>query len=181
MPSKKIISHTKKHLPILLGVAAFGIVLYVLMWYSKKKRTSESSENHAPFDPLNTVNGTLLGDVSTSNIVPQTDSDQYSSVTDVVSTDLPASQTPQINPSELLPKDNNTEFARMHPVSSSNVADTIVTPGPRFYLSMTKPLRNANLQLRSDPPVPQKPVSPWNNTTITPDESRLPLEVGCKL
>ena len=37
-------------------------------------------------------------------------------------------------------------------------------------------LRNANLQVRSDPPCPVKIVSPWMNSTIGPDLTRRPLE-----
>jgi hypothetical protein len=40
-------------------------------------------------------------------------------------------------------------------------------------------LRNANLQVRSEPPNPQLNVGPWNNTTIAPDLMRVPLEIGC--
>jgi hypothetical protein len=40
-------------------------------------------------------------------------------------------------------------------------------------------LRNANLQVRSEPPNPQLIVSPWMNTTIEPDVFRQPLEIGC--
>ena len=40
-------------------------------------------------------------------------------------------------------------------------------------------LRNANLQVRSEPPNPQVQVSPWGNTTIQPDLMRVPLEIGC--
>tara|TARA_Y100001958_G_C21239433_1_gene566694 strand:- start:1545 stop:2150 length:606 start_codon:yes stop_codon:yes gene_type:complete len=39
-------------------------------------------------------------------------------------------------------------------------------------------LRNANLQLRSEPPNPQVAVSPWSNTTIAPDLQRKPLELN---
>tara|TARA_B100000902_G_scaffold399938_1_gene473792 strand:- start:5479 stop:6033 length:555 start_codon:yes stop_codon:yes gene_type:complete len=39
-------------------------------------------------------------------------------------------------------------------------------------------LRNANRQLRSDPPNPQVKVSPWNQTTIETDINRKPLEIG---
>jgi hypothetical protein len=37
-------------------------------------------------------------------------------------------------------------------------------------------LRNANYDLRSDPPNPQIIVSPWNQTNISPDLIRRPLE-----
>ena len=40
-------------------------------------------------------------------------------------------------------------------------------------------MRNANLQVRSEPPNPQTNVSPWMNTTIEPDLMRAPFEIGC--
>lgn len=40
-------------------------------------------------------------------------------------------------------------------------------------------LRNANLQVRSEPANPRTSVSPWMNSTIEPDLMRLPLEIGC--
>jgi hypothetical protein len=39
-------------------------------------------------------------------------------------------------------------------------------------------LRNANLQLRSDPIIPKQEVGPWNHSTIEPDLGRVPLEIG---
>ena len=39
-------------------------------------------------------------------------------------------------------------------------------------------LRNANRQLRSEPPNPQVQVSPWLQSTIGPDVQRRPLEIG---
>ena len=39
-------------------------------------------------------------------------------------------------------------------------------------------LRNANQQLRSEPPNPQVKVSPWLQTTIEPDLGRKPMEIG---
>jgi hypothetical protein len=40
-------------------------------------------------------------------------------------------------------------------------------------------LRNANLQLRSEPANPQLNTGPWNQTSMTPDMQRRPLEIGC--
>ena len=39
-------------------------------------------------------------------------------------------------------------------------------------------LRNANMQIRSEPPNPQMKVSPWLQTTIEPDSNRKPMEIG---
>ena len=44
--------------------------------------------------------------------------------------------------------------------------------------TVSSSLRNANLQLRSEPANPQMKISPWMNTTIGPDLERRPLE-GC--
>ena len=43
--------------------------------------------------------------------------------------------------------------------------------------SVGQSLRNANKQLRSEPPNPQTDVSPWMNSTIAPDLQRRPLEL----
>ena len=39
-------------------------------------------------------------------------------------------------------------------------------------------LRNANLQLRSDPPISQVNAGPWMQSTISPDVNRKQLEIG---
>jgi hypothetical protein len=39
-------------------------------------------------------------------------------------------------------------------------------------------MKNANLQLRSEPPNPQLNVGPWNQSTFAPDLMRTPLELG---
>lgn len=39
-------------------------------------------------------------------------------------------------------------------------------------------LRNANQQIRSEPPNPRKPVSIFNTSTIVPDQMRPPFEIG---
>jgi len=40
-------------------------------------------------------------------------------------------------------------------------------------------MKNANLQLRSDPTIAKQNVGPWNNSTYEPDLARVPLELGC--
>ena len=39
-------------------------------------------------------------------------------------------------------------------------------------------LKNANYQVRSDPAIPKVPVSIFNNSTISGDTTRRPLEIG---
>ena len=158
-----------------LFLAAVVLLISGLFVYSNSK--GMSTEKLGNFSPQ--LNPSSVSDSQPN--VSVVDS-QYASVNDVSSGGLQQSSTPKIDPSELLPKDNNSEWNQLNPAVQSNVGDVnFVTPGPQNYLTSSKPLRNANLQLRSDPPVPQVPVSPWNNTTIQPDDSRRPLEIdACK-
>ena len=68
----------------------------------------------------------------------------------------------------------------MNPVNSGNVyLPDMLQAGNLIGLdTIGQTLKNANQQLRSDPPVPQVNVGPWNNTTIEPDSMRVPLELG---
>lgn len=82
---------------------------------------------------------------------------------------------------DLLPKDAaNSKWAQMNPAGQGDVRDqNFLTAGYHIGINTVgQTLRNANYQLRSDPPNPQVPVSPWNISTIEPDINRRPLEIG---
>jgi len=97
----------------------------------------------------------------------------------------PSSCYPQqkLTPEDLLPTDESkaiTEFNIAKPIGEGilqgvNMLDASYHVGVN---TVGQSLRNANQQLRSDPPNPQVNVSPWMNTTIGPDLPRRPLEVG---
>lgn len=157
-----------------LFLAAVILLVAGMFVYSNSKGVS--TEKITKFQP--NLNPAPVGQNENVNVVDS----QFASVNDVQSSGLQQSSVPKIDPVELLPKDNNSEWNQLNPAVQANVGDVnFVTPGPQSYMTSSKPLRNANLQLRSDPPVPQVPVSPWNNTTIQPDDSRRPLEIdACK-
>ena len=84
------------------------------------------------------------------------------------------------NPSELLPKDNNNQWAQLNPQGKGDLANiNLLKAGYHIGIdTIGQSLRNANLQIRSEPPNPQLSVSIWNNSTITPDFMRPPLQIG---
>lgn len=86
----------------------------------------------------------------------------------------------QLMPSELLPMDSNSKWAQVNPTGQGDLKDqNFLNAG--YHLgtnTVGQSLRNANLQLRSDPPNPQMSVSPWMQSTIEPDTNRLPFEIG---
>lgn len=87
---------------------------------------------------------------------------------------------PVADPSELLPKDQNSQWATLNPLNGST-AIPVDLLGPRELTGLDtigQTLKNANLQLRSDPIIEKKNVGPWMQSTIEPDYGRIPLEIG---
>jgi hypothetical protein len=86
----------------------------------------------------------------------------------------------QLSPEELLPQDNCSLWAQVNPQGVGSLKDrNFLQAGWATGVSTVgSTLRNANLQLRSEPPNPQVKVSPWLQTTIEPDISRKPMEIG---
>ena len=84
------------------------------------------------------------------------------------------------DPSELLPKDTNSQWAQLNPAGSADFKNVnLLKAGSLIGIdTIGSSLRNANLQERSEPPNPTSTVSPWMNTTIEPDLMRKPLEIG---
>ena len=89
---------------------------------------------------------------------------------------MPQSQ----NPDELLPIDTNSEWAQLNPAGKGDLANiNLLKAGYHIGIdTIGQTLRNANQQIRSEPPNPQVNVGPWNLSTIEPDFMRPPLEIG---
>ena len=85
-------------------------------------------------------------------------------------------------PSDLLPSDENNMWSALNPVSMNQgnvVMPDLLQAGYHIGLdTIGQTLRNANLQLRSDPIIPKADTGPWLQSTIEPDLMRVPLEVG---
>ena len=86
----------------------------------------------------------------------------------------------QLTPQELLPQDNANTWAKSNPEGSGSLKDRNFLQSAHHIGVNTvgQTLRNANLQLRSEPPNPQVKVSPWSQSTIEPDMNRKPMEIG---
>jgi len=84
----------------------------------------------------------------------------------------------QLNPMELLPSDPNSQWAQVNPTGAGDIqGKNFLSAGALIGINtIGQSLRNANLQLRAEPPNPQTVVSPWQNSTIEPDLNRRPLE-----
>jgi hypothetical protein len=85
-----------------------------------------------------------------------------------------------LSSAELLPRDANSLYAQVNPSGQGSLQDqNFLTAGYHIGINTVgQSLRNANRQLRSEPPNPQVKVSPWLQTTIEPDINRRPLEIA---
>ena len=86
-----------------------------------------------------------------------------------------------VDPSDLLPKDDNSQWGSLNPAGNGDLKNVnLLQSGYHQGIdTVGSSLRNANLQVRSEPPNPTTKVSPWMNATIEPDLMRVPLEIGC--
>ena len=97
----------------------------------------------------------------------------------------PTSCYPQntLKPEDLLPTETSKavqDFENANP-TGEGILKGVNFLDAGFHVGVNtvgQSLRNANLQLRSEPPNPQVKVSPWLQSTIEPDTNRKPLEIG---
>jgi hypothetical protein len=98
-----------------------------------------------------------------------------------------SSQLPQecypkevLSSGDLLPNDANSKWAQVNPNGQGGLSEkNFLNAGYHVGVNTVgQSLRNANRQLRSDPPNPQVKVSPWMQTTIESDTNRKPMEIG---
>lgn len=184
------------HVLALLGLVVLGVVV---MQYSKRKGSVFDGMNNTNLNSgaditrqraaagqekyVTDISGPSNGAVSPAN--PAGQNEVFASVSGETTTSgygLPPSCSRQsvVNPDELLPKDENSQWAQLNPRGNGELNNVNLLQAGYLYGINTvgSSLRNANLQVRSEPPNPQVQVSPWLNTTIEPDLMRTPLEIG---
>ena len=161
---------------IIVGLYAFTI----LQKYLASKGKSGSEGAHGMSDVYKNNAGETGQPAAQSNVQPadERDNELYSSINETQA--MPKVSNNIQNSSDLLPVDNNSQWAQLNPAGKGELASiNLLKAG--FHIGIDtvgQTLRNANLQIRSEPPNPQMNVGPWNNTTISPDLMRTPLELG---
>jgi len=173
---------------VALLIVAYGINLLAKYLTSKGSSGSESMSQQS--NPAYKNNGNKKGSSSSnqsSGVQPANPLGQnevFASVNGIStpSQGIPTScSKPNIqNPSDLLPKDTNSQWAQLNPSGKGELANiNLLKAGYHIGIdTVGQTLRNANLQIRSEPPNPQLYVGPWQQSTIDPDFMRPPLEIG---
>lgn len=169
---------------LLMLLVFLAVLLFALNRYNYVKipmlDTMANEDNSAKNDDLESSKEIVSG------VTPSSSNEEYATAkglsTDTHGLGPSCNSNSTINPSDLLPKDENSEWAKLNPHGVGNLSEVnLVKAGHQIGINTVgTSLRNANQQLRSDPPVPQVNVGPWNNTTIEPDNMRVPLELGSR-
>jgi len=153
---------------IILGLVALAILLFAFYNYSSKNNTVLS-----PMSSYSSVN-------NTSNIQNQNNNtpqipNQPSQPSQLVR------EKPINNPVELLPSNSASEWAKMNPIGANSLSgiNLLSSQQQNGINTQGSSLRNANLQIRSEPANPRNNTNcPWNVSTIDGDTMRRPLEIG---
>ena len=169
---------TKERIMIFVVLA---VLLFFLMCYSDDKYSfsdnmaSGSSNMYGPGPNPNLVPPNNGGSLAVSGNMPES--------SHAVQPVAQGGYTTQnvVSPSDLLPTDQNSQWASLNPVNQGNpITPDLLQAGYHIGLdTIGQSLKNPNLQLRSDPYIPKSVVGPWNQSTYEPDLLRVPLEVGC--
>jgi len=178
----------------ILVLAGLIILGFAIFYYSDNKNNVQNGfsvgrQYGAPYIESNYQNNDKNNDKNNENIKPYTDPTttahdaQKVSINDNRQMEPPpnCSEKTILTPNELLPLQNNNSSWDNIQINNNqtNFLDSTYLSGIN---TVSSSLRNANLQLRSEPPNPRTVVCPWNQTTIEPDLMRTPFEIGsCNL
>ena len=173
-------------------IAIFAVFLIIYLVYRSSARSSCS------IDSMSTGSRTTGGSSQATSYVqkqstggtaqpaaPMGENEQFQRVDGIQTSTpgLPSSCNAQsgLQASQLLPKDSNSQFQQLSPQGGGPLQNvSLLQAGYHNGINTVgSSLRNANLQIRSEPPNPTNKVSPWLNSTIEPDLMRTPLELGC--
>lgn len=187
---------------LLIGLAVIILLILVSQYTQKSKKNTENfspfggEEEFSPFGgeeefaPFGDEEGFApFGDEegfedNINNVQPSEspNADVYNPVS--FNNSKSVSECPvkdKLSVQDLLPKDAaNSKWAKVNPAGQGDVdGKNFLTAGYLSGVNTVGPsLRNANMQLRSDPPIERMNVGPWNQSTIEYDASRKFFEIG---
>jgi hypothetical protein len=161
---------------LLVGVV---ILTVILMNYNQSKSSHHEKMTVSPMDSSGILQSVPTiyptGSIESASSLLNTN---LLNVSGIESPPVQASQS-SMNPSDLLPRNQNTEWSNLNPASGDLKNLNLLSADQMIGINtVSSSLRNANYQERSDPAIPKVDLGPWWHSTIEPDTHRRPLEVG---
>jgi hypothetical protein len=155
---------------LVLGLVVLIVVIYN---YNSKKTTRDNMYNSVsgPSPSSNDSSLNIVGLTSNSdnnNYLNMSGSNQGGSCNQSTT-----------SPSDLLPKDINSDWSNVNPANADLKNINLLSAGQLIGINTVgSSLRNPSLQERSEPIIPKTNIGPWNQSTIDADTLRRPLEIG---
>jgi hypothetical protein len=168
-------------------VVVVAALLYYFFVYSKKENFESPAPVSKKMKEKDEESGDMDSDVEGEKVMNSSDNTQMeATMTETfqnendVQMDEQQGGNKQLTAQDLLPHDNSSQWAQVYPSGDGSLKDrNFLQAGYHIGINTVgQTLRNANLQLRSEPPCPQVKVSPWIQSTIEPDLGRKPFEIG---
>lgn len=186
----KLLKSVEKQLKKLMGknalmILAGAVVVYMIHHYSSNKgMTLDGMTGNDDQKQSEQVQQAPQSNVQAS--APAGQNSDFGSASGMSTTQqgLPSNCTRETvnDPKELLPVQSaGNEFNSSNPNGSGDLQGVnLLQAGQHIGINTVgQSLRNANLQIRSEPANPKLNVGPWNQTTMEADTMRVPLELGC--
>lgn len=167
-------------IPILVAVGVCVVAFIYVHFYVSPSYNKGNKERFEEADPAS-VNDTSVSAETPYKGIPKAneslEDEQYRAV-DYESEQGPYPKRDTNTVQDLLPKDaSNSLWAKNSPSPPGDVSDQNYLTAASLVGINTQgsSMRNANLQLRADPPITRAFTGIWNQSTIDPDLSRKDL------
>jgi hypothetical protein len=177
---KLLNTHKKNAFGVILGLGLVVLIVVLFQYNSSKSNVKDGMVND-----MNVINNTLVPNNTQNTVKPMASDNNYlpvassSTIQSASSSTIQSAPPMNLNPTDLLPKDSNSDWASVNPASNDLQGINLLTAGQLIGINTVgSTLRNPNLQVRSEPVIPKVDLGPWNQSTIEPDQYQRPLEFG---
>lgn len=176
-----------KNEQVILGLVGLVVLLFALYKYSENKNLFKAgmTQGRAALNPAPVGQANSGMQVTGASANPNAYAPFNGAANANVATSASSAASmnkPVANPADLLPSDSNSSWASMNPVGDLKNVNLLNPTQVVGINTQGSSLRNANLQLRSEPANPRMNTnSPWNISTIEEDKFRKPLEIGASM
>lgn len=159
-------------------VLVLGLIVLVVVLINYNNKKSPKDNMYTPDISKNSVSSG--NSLSMNTVDPASDDTNYLNVSGLgTNSNTGSCNQPTVSPSDLLPKDMNSDWSNVNPANADLKNINLLSAGQLIGINTVgSSLRNANLQERSEPVIPKSAIGPWNQSTIDADTLRRPLEIG---
>lgn len=171
---KKLVSDVSDKYGIVAIIIGSSIIVYLVMMLYNYLSTKGSYSK----DTMSSQMNAAYNNNPSANLTPFSANESYAHVAPSVKKEKSCGGAQKV--SDLLPADGNKQWANANPMGRGDLNGiNLLNAGHHIGIdTIGQSFKNPNLQLRSEPPNPQVPTGPWNQSTIVHDFTRPSLEIG---